>query len=218
MDGSGKSTLSKELYHNLEKLGYKVTYNWWLEGENSIIRRFLRVTTRNPLIKDQKVKKSKNEILKRNTIVNFFYPKIVIYDYLISGFFKIRFSSLFQKNKIKIFDRFYYDTLFALAEEFDIPDLVVKKYLLKFQRYLKDPDVLFFIDVPPEVAYSRKKEELLSQENALKMWKDYQKLFDIIKKFPKKGIYKIDNSQNISSVNIDTLNYTLERIGIITNE
>lgn len=42
IDGSGKSTLSGYLFEELKKSGYKVSYTWWLEGEDSLLRRLLR--------------------------------------------------------------------------------------------------------------------------------------------------------------------------------
>jgi thymidylate kinase len=51
MDGSGKSTLSSYLHGELKRRGYDVRRVWWLEGENSVPRKLLRVIGGNSLLR-----------------------------------------------------------------------------------------------------------------------------------------------------------------------
>jgi thymidylate kinase len=61
IDGSGKSTLSKYLLKELKIKGYKVKYIWWLEVENSLLRRLLRKIGRQNFntINNKKIKHKK---------------------------------------------------------------------------------------------------------------------------------------------------------------
>jgi len=171
IDGSGKSTLSRYLYEVLKKRGYNVSYMWWLEGEDSLLRRVLR-----------RIGKSKHLNLKCNDNTNSskavhkdkpittkifraLYPKIVLLDYLRFGIVKAWLPKMIGRSKIIIFDRFFYDVIIALSKEFDFPDFRRARLFKLYSKLLPNPDLIFIIDVPPEVSYLRKKEEIKRIDN-----------------------------------------------------
>jgi len=216
IDGSGKSTLSRYLYEVLKKSGYNVSYTWWLEGEDSLLRRMLR-----------RIGKSKHLNLKCNDNANSskavhkdksittkifraLYPKIVLLDYLRFGLMKAWLPKIVNRNKIIIFDRFFYDTILALSKEFDYPDSKRARLFKLYSKLLPNPDLIFIIDVPPEVSYLRKKEEIESVENAKTVWAIYQELYPMLNDLASGKIMKINNTQEIEIVKAEILKATLD--------
>ena len=215
IDGSGKSTLSRYLYEVLKKSGYNVSYTWWLEGEDSLLRRVLR-----------RIGKSKHLNLKCNDNTNSskavhkdksiatkifraLYPKIVLLDYLRFGIVKVWLPKIVNRNKIIIFDRFIYDTILALSKEFDYLDSKRARLFKLYSKLLPNPDLIFIIDVPPEVSYLRKKEEIKSMGNAKAMWENYQELYSLVNRLSP-GKRRIDNTGELGTVKAEILKATLD--------
>jgi len=213
MDGSGKSTLSKYLYEELKKRGYNVTHKWWLECENSILRKVFRKLWKREDSKDgyssnSKLNKSNFLIFK---IFRILWPKVVLLDYLRFGIFKASFPKMLKAYDIMIFDRYFYDVIFSIAKEFDFAAYKQAIWFRIYRKFLPEPDIIFFIDVSPEVAYMRKKEEICSIENARTIWKTYQELYLTITKMTSaKKIIKINNIHDINIIKKEILKKTLK--------
>jgi len=211
MDGSGKSTLSRGLYEELKKRGYSVSYTWWLEGENSLLRRLLRRVWRSgyPNLKNNKgsTKEGKKTVFSK--IFHTLWPRIVLLDYLRFGIIKVWFPKIMH-NKVVIFDRYIYDVILGLSREFNFEDGKKEKMLKIFSKLLPNPDLMFIIDVLPEVAYSRKKDEIKSLENARQIWGEYQRFYPSLNKITSGKILKIDNAGNITDAKIKVLKIAME--------
>jgi len=218
VDGSGKSTLSKYLCKELKTRGYKVSYIWWLECENSLIRKFLRKIGKSKVLGSKNESKKimdKSIILTTKTTVfteisNKLYPVIVLLDYLRFGIVKIWLSKAMNANKIIILDRFFYDVVLAISKEFALPYSIKAKFLNLYSKLLPSPDLIFVIDVSPEISYLRKKEEIKSIENAEKIRDDYQEVYSTIYSLQQGKIIKIDGNRTIESTERNILKTTVD--------
>ena len=219
IDGSGKSTLSKYLFEELKKSGYNVSYMWWLEGEDSLLRRLLR-----------RVGKSRCSNLKNNTgstkegektaflkIFHILWPWIVLLDYLRFGITKAWLPKIMH-SKVVIFDRYIYDVILGLSREFNFKDAKKEKMLKTFSKLLPNPDLIIVVDVPPEVSYLRKKEEIKSKEKVKRIWEEYQRFYSLLSKLTAGRVVKIDNTEDIISAKVKVLKITLDIIDGIKGE
>ncbi len=214
VDGSGKSTLSNYLFNEIKK-SYNVSYTWWLEAENSIIRKLIRKIGNTPN-SSLKVHNSNKELNNNDNLKSKLfkkvYPKIVLLDYIIFGIKKTWIPYISAKNKILIFDRYYYDVILALSEEFDFSKKSKLNLYKLFKRLFPDPDIIFVIEVPPEITYLRKEDEIKSIKNAELIKAKYDKIYSLLN--PKKTI-KIDNTKELDYVKSKIMKITLNDIGEI---
>jgi thymidylate kinase len=206
MDGSGKSTLSRNLRNDLEILGFKASYLWWFNGNNSSIRKFMRYLKSNKLNLNVYLNKhNKPSFLKykfskiNKTLFKMFYPYLVLIDYLRFGLINAWIPKIFDSSDIIIFDRFMYDVILALSNEFAFTEKKTFNIIELFNKLLPRPDLIFFIDASPEIAYNRKKEELKSIENAKIICRNHKKMYSLVKKLNDIKIVEIDNSHDIES-------------------
>lgn len=205
IDGSGKSSLSKYLCKEYIREGYIVRYTWWLEGENTKLRKLIRkfVKSKNIQSNDEFCKYSFNKSLK-GKIFEVIYPWMVIVDYLVFGLKKAFIPMYFGRKKILIFDRYFYDVIIALSEEFEFSELK-KLFLFKlFSFCIPKPGLILIIDVPPEVSYLRKKDEIKSLENAKDIWERNNKFYRFLE-FQSLNILRIDNNREINNVKSEIL-------------
>ena len=85
VDGSGKSTLSNYLFNKLRESS-DVSYTWWLEAENTLLRKIIRKignTVNNDKLNEiDSDKGDKKQFNHKNKFFGFFYPRIVLLDYI----------------------------------------------------------------------------------------------------------------------------------------
>ncbi len=149
IDGSGKSTLSKMLRDNLVNRGVKCRYLWWLEAENSVIRRTLK-----KLFSDRSKGGLKSSAKIPTGFLASLYQGIVYIDYLRQLFLQV--SMPLWAGYTIICDRYIYDTPIAFAAEFGYSESRLNRALRLVRRLAPEPDAFFLIDVPPEIAFKRK--------------------------------------------------------------
>lgn len=149
IDGSGKSTLSKMLMDDLVNRGIRCKYLWWLEAEDSIVRRTLR-----ELFPDRTKRGLKSSGKIPEGILASLYQGIVYIDYLRQLFLHV--SMPLRAGNTIICDRYIYDTPIAFAAEFGYSESRLKRALRLVRRLAPEPDAFFLIDVPPEIAFKRK--------------------------------------------------------------
>jgi len=212
IDGSGKSTLSRYLFEELKKRNYNVSYTWWLECENSLLRGLLRrvgglehSNSKNGV--SNRLRAGKKSLVAR--LFGVLYPRIVLLDYLRFSIIKAWFPKIVGKNKVIIFDRFMYDVVLAISKEFDYSNSKRARLLGASSKLLPNPDLVFIVDTSPEVAYLRKKEEIGSIENAKASLAKYQELFSLLNTLTPGRIVKIDNTRELSIVKVEILKNTL---------
>lgn len=188
IDGSGKTTLSKKLFFALKQMNCNVSWYWWLNGEDLIIRRVIR--------KNFNMFSTKNK--QQSSIWHFLsyvYPFIILTNYFIF-YLDVIFRSQITKKQFIIFDRYIYDIVLALSNEFPFISKmhVINLYLNLFQK----PDLIFYITVNPKIAYLRKKEEMSDLQEAFEKNLEYEQLAFT---FQKKHYYiiKISNDDLIEN-------------------
>jgi dTMP kinase len=153
IDGSGKSTLAQALYHELQNQGIQCTYLWWLQAENSLPRKILRkVLTRNGPAHPQALPKQR--LIGGGGKQQSVYQVCVFLDYLRQLVTRVIVPARFGKTVIC--DRYIFDTVIAFAIEFGYSERRLNRALEILESISPRPDVLFIIDVPIEIAFSRK--------------------------------------------------------------
>ncbi|MCM1567460.1 MAG: hypothetical protein NC238_16250 [Dehalobacter sp.] len=208
IDGSGKSTLSGYLRDELKSRQYNVTYTWWLEGENTFIRKLIRPrhSKAGPAY-EQKAGDKKKSVTK--TIKWSIYQRIVLFDYLLFGITKLWLPRMTTKSRVQILDRYMYDVIFSLYKEFNMS---ARRRDVLFRIYhflLPKPDIILLIDVPPEVTFERKRHEILSIDAARATYSNYQDLYKIIDSLNPGKAIRIDNTRELEIVKRDILNKAL---------
>jgi thymidylate kinase len=216
MDGSGKSTLSHFLYEELQKRKINTFRIWWLERENSFLRKSFRemykIFSPNYKLNPSGSFSKEPHVFGFKFVFRLIFPRIILIDYLIFGFFHAWIPMHFREKKLLIFDRYYPDIISALKEEFGISEDY--SILIKiFKIIIPDPDLVFIIKVRPDIAYIRKREEIFSIENAKNIWQRQKNMYDdFIYKFNKSKILKIDNSGDISKTKMILLSEILNTL------
>ena len=98
----------------------------------------------------------------------------------------------------------------ALSKEFNFSDNTRLKTFNLFKTLFPDPDLVFVIEVPPEISYSRKKDEIFSVKNAKLMRSNYEDIYSLL---DSKKMIKIDNTQELEFVKRKILDITLNHVG-----
>jgi thymidylate kinase len=216
MDGSGKSTLAKHLYEDLKKAQYNATYTWWLKREQSRFRRALKAFGTSKYLKLEIDAKNKRVAASNNTIIGrvfqSWYPIIPILDYLSFALSNAWIPKVSSNDAIIIFDRFMYDVVLALSDEFEFTERQEQKLLKLCSILVPKPDLIFKIDVPPEIAYARKKDEIDSIRDAEVKHEAYNKLDLLLPTLTSGKIIRIDNTRDFAVVRSEILKTTLTLI------
>ncbi len=217
MDGSGKTTLSTYLHDALKERNFAVELVWWLECEDSALRRLMRRIGRSSLLKFKANRNSSNAAAQKeefrlmNKLFRVVYPRLVLFDYLIFGIKKVSIPKIMGKEKILIFDRYIYDVIFSLSDEFDFP-AAKKNTFWRYGKILPGPDRVFFIEVSPEISFLRKKEELRSIEQAEALWQKHQALLHAVENFLPEKARIIDNIRDIEVAKKEILEQALNTV------
>jgi thymidylate kinase len=216
IDGSGKSTLSQRICNELQSRGFSASRLWWLEGENTLLRRTIRA--------GRNAKKSSTYALAGGSDqskgngrlgsfpVRYIYPRLVLLDYLAFGVKKTWIPRLSGSVDVILFDRYMYDVVFALSREFGYSDSKRERLFEIFRLLLPEPEITVIVDVPPETAYQRKREEFESVEQAIMMWENYQVLYSLIASRNTGLMIHVDNSVDIEDTVEALLKPILQRL------
>jgi thymidylate kinase len=211
-DGSGKSTLSKILLKELMQQNLNASSLWWLEGENSLFRRVIRVSGNNEVLseRDELSETKKGNIFK--SLFSVVYPRLVLLDYALFGIRNVWIPKKFGQRDVMIFDRYIHDVVFSLSKEFHFSTEKRTKIMSLFSRIIPDPDLIFLISAPPEILYQRKRDELESVENARRKWNDFQRFQDFLLNNVSSSIVFIDNSKPLRVVRNKICNTALDSL------
>jgi thymidylate kinase len=146
IDGSGKTTVAKALHESLSQAGISSTYIWcgWRGFESWLFKPFAAQTKR-------AMTKRGNErgIASAHNKIPFF-DYLTVLDYFIRVCPALVASSL--RNRIVIVDRYVYDVILGLHGAGSKSFRFVTWLLMRFPQ----PTVIFYIKVPPEIAFARK--------------------------------------------------------------
>jgi thymidylate kinase len=181
-DGSGKSTVISKLVSMHKTLGYAGVVVYHLRPQ------FLKGQYGASVVDNPHAQAARGALFSAVKLLFF------MLDYRISNFLlKLKKGC---GDKLIIFDRYYYDILVDPARyRFKRPYCLARLV----SRMIPKPDVLFLLDVPAEVALSRKAE--LSLSAAKQLEKRYSEL--LLKQCCELKV--IDASQSIKQVMVDII-------------
>ena len=160
IDGSGKSTISNKLVETMNDNGFNFVYVY-NRYKPFLVRPFLYVGGKLFLNKKDffedyvDYSNTKKDAAKDHTILSSIYQYFVVIDYFLQTIYKIKIPLILGKNIIC--DRYIYDTVVTdLAVDFNYTEDKVLKALNKMSIIFPEPNKVFFIDVPEQVAFQRK--------------------------------------------------------------
>ena len=158
IDGSGKSTLAKALIENMNKQNIRAEYTWG-KFESSLLK--LLIFIKNKLFVREEDWKENYEIsleIKKNLFKKRFayvlYECFVLLDYRLQIIRKIAIP--LKRGRNLVCDRYIYDTIVDLAVDLSYSDEEVKNRIDQLLDFSPKPDLVFMVDLPEEVAFSRK--------------------------------------------------------------
>jgi dTMP kinase len=196
IDGSGKSTLSKNLIERMSKRHIKFEYTW-CKFESSFFK--LLISLKNKYFirdKDWKENYTKSRTVKKKLFhspyLRLAYEWFILIDYRFQILRKITIPRLFGRNFVS--DRYIYDTVVDLAFDLNYTEEEVKKKVNHLLFLSPKPDIIYFVDVPESVAFSRKNDvpsiNFLSEKK--KVYKQILKYIDVI---------ILDGTSNLNDLN-----------------
>lgn len=191
LDGAGKSTLIQETEKHFLNSGKKVkVLNVYDHLGIYAFIRLIRDSAKKQFYR-LKEKEMKYEFFtndpdriglkqaKRGLVLNLLYRfmrhsavkrSFLLIDLVVMYFYRLYFEGI--RNRILVFDRYFYDSLADITEEKGWG------FVLFFLKMAPKPNLSFFIDVPPETAFERKRE--YSIEYMTRRRKKYKRLFSLI--------------------------------------
>ncbi len=161
LDGSGKTTLAQALVTTLRGKGIESEY---------VYSRFQAVVAK-PFMKlfkllflrgkdifiDYNGYSNRKKRVFRNRTLAISGLGLFLFDQFLHALFKIKIPLMLGKNIVC--DRYIYDTLITdIAVDFSYSSKKIARILKIYSFFLPKPDVVFLLDVPEEIACSRKKD------------------------------------------------------------
>lgn len=160
MDGTGKTTLSKELVESLKKKGVKCKYVY-ARLNPFILKPFILIgevvfLRKKEIFKNySEYSNTKRRAIEKHSFLSKFYQQILLLDYVIQIFFKVKLPLIFEKNIVC--DRYIYDTVITdLSVDMNYSKDKVTNMLNNLLRFFPKPDITLLMDVSEEIAYKRK--------------------------------------------------------------
>lgn len=160
IDGSGKTTMAKEIADLLKERGVSAQY---------VYARFQLILTK-PVVflankiflRDKKIRteysirtNDKKTLIKKNRKLATVYRFLLLTDYLLQLAIKIKLPLL--TGKTIVCDRYVYDTVLTdFAIDMGLSKDECLQLINKCFRFVPKPSVVFLVDASEEVAYKRK--------------------------------------------------------------
>ncbi|MCD6100314.1 MAG: thymidylate kinase [Candidatus Marinimicrobia bacterium] len=158
IDGSGKTTLAKSVVRALSEEDSFVYVHSLIEAR--LLKPFMKLG-RWVFAKGKSKEKNYREFSKekrsrfsKHRILFPFYKFFLFLDYTPQVFRKVTLPIL--RGKKLVSDRYVYDTLINMGLNMNYDASRIAKSINAFFRFFPRPDITFLIDVPEEVAFSRK--------------------------------------------------------------
>lgn len=160
MDGTGKTTLSKNLVKSLKEREIECKYVYArltpiISKPFMWIGRLIFLHGKNMFENYSDYSNTKRTAIERNSFLSRSYQQILLFDYFFQVLFKVKIPLIFNKNIVC--DRYVYDTVITdLSVDMNYSKDKVINMLDNLLRFFPEPDTTFLIDVPEEIAYQRK--------------------------------------------------------------
>ncbi|MFC1985406.1 dTMP kinase [Chloroflexota bacterium] len=159
IDGSGKSTLARWLLDTLQRNGTDGRLLWGAY-QLSIFKPVFRLGEAILLPKksftnhEQYYASAKK--LSRHSSLSSIYEGLLLFEYFFQILFRVTVPLITGRNVIC--DRYVYDTFIHLAVNLGYSNAQFKSKLARFLRLCPKPDVIFMVDIPEEIAITRKQD------------------------------------------------------------
>lgn len=212
VDGAGKTTLAKLTVKTMKEknMDFKYVYSRFIP----IFLKPLLIFGKVFFLRKKDYRKNykeyswyKKQISKKHPYISKIYQKLLSLEYAIQIILKIK-VPLSQGENI-ICDRYIYDTLATdLSIDFNYSENKIKERLENAFTIFPRPDVTFLIDVPEEVALSRK-----NDIPSIEYLKERRKLYLVFESCPE--VVKLDGTKSIKTLQ-DIVNRKLQKV--IKNE
>ena len=197
IDGTGKTTLSKELVELLNKKGVKCKYvyarlNAYILKPFILVGNSVFLRGRNISENYSEYSNTKRRAIEKHSFLSSVYQRILLFDYVLQVFFKVKLPLIFGKNIVC--DRYVYDTVITdLSVDMNYSRDMVISLLNKLLRFFPEPDIAFLIDVPEEIAYQRK-----DDTPSIRYLKDRRDMYlDVGKEY---GMITLDGSKSLDEL------------------
>jgi dTMP kinase len=161
IDGSGKTTISKLVNINLTNRGLNSTY-MHLRFVSIVLKLLIKLKN-SFLIKEEGPQENAyrslmfKKVLLKNRLISYFHEWFVLLGHCFQIFYKI-YSPLYRHKSIVLCDRYIYDTIVDLMIDHSWTRMKALRMLEISFRILPRPDLLFIIDIPENIAFSRKRD------------------------------------------------------------
>lgn len=197
MDGTGKTTLSKELVELLNKKGIKCKYVY-AKLDSFVLKPFILfgewmfLQGKDAFKNYSEYSDIKRKAIKRHFFLSSFYLRILLFDYSLQLFFKVKLPLIFGKSIVC--DRYIYDTAITnLSVDMNYSKDETISLINNLLRFFPEPNITFLIDVPEEIAYQRKNDtpSIIYLKERRKMYLDVGKEY---------GMVILDGSKNLDEL------------------
>ena len=210
IDGSGKTLQAERLVSALRDRGILCDYTWCrysprlLDPLNKLAKKLIR---RKKGGSEYTAFTSSKKGILRKPIIGPVWLSLSLLDYLMQV--RSCFRGLLGGVKVLICDRFIYDMLADLAINFDRRgEGIIKLARHPLVRLFPKPDAVFFLDVPPGVAWDRKKDPNVMDEQYLV---DRAEAYATLSKGL--GFIRVDGTRTVEEIAADVLTRVLCMIG-----
>jgi dTMP kinase len=159
IDGAGKSTLAKSFVGSLEQQGISSRYIY-ARFQPRVLKPFsaagkLLFLRDKDMHEDYRGYRQATGLLFRNRLLAVGYEWMLLLDYFAQVTPKIR--MLLTRGANIVCDRYVYDTVITdLAVVLSFSDEKIARTLARCLTVLPKPDLVFFVDLPAEIAWQRK--------------------------------------------------------------
>lgn len=157
IDGSGKTTIARMTEQILRRQGMQAKYVW--AAYNFIFMKYIVKIFKKIFIKENIYKNYNDYIISIQKftslpLISHVYFVLISIEYMVEILFKVRLPLLLGKNVIV--DRYVFDTAANLAVNLGFGTEEYMQLVNKLLKFCPMPDIIYYIDVPEEVALKRK--------------------------------------------------------------
>ena len=158
-DGAGKTTLAKAFNHKQKR---RLEYQYFDGGlyYTYLMRPIRKLAATRKLKKENKFKDfekyqtAKKEVINSTSFHKILYAGFLLFDYGLLVFVKVTLPMLCGRRITAA--RYVYDLAIKFKIFLNLNDEQAHKLIRRFTAVFPNPDYVFFIDVPEEVALERK--------------------------------------------------------------
>lgn len=159
VDGSGKSTLSQYIIKKARSRNQHMRYLYArhfpiLLAPLKKCAKYTIFRKENSTRNYQSYHQKKTNFTSKNRLIGKLYGVVWIMDYVLTTYLKI-FSLYFRRGKT-IIDRYYIDVVVNISDTLNIKNKDLVLFVKRFSKLFPTPSHIFYLNLPVEVAFSRK--------------------------------------------------------------